>query len=169
MPASTQVPHHVNKHIWMLVSMSFESIRRGKQLIPCLSCFSIPTLRGAILALHLLAGWHQANYLTSLCTPVSLFLIRRQLSPCLRNKCTYICNLAYCLAHRRYKKCSLFHWGEEIRGILGNIIHRYSSLDLTSVCVDISILDSQDPRCNGGSYHLIFYHCRGVIPPRQIY
>ena len=68
--------------------------------------------RGAILALHLLAGWHQANYLTSLCTPVSLFFIRRQLSPCLRNKCTYVCNLAYCLAHSRYKKCSLSFTGE---------------------------------------------------------
>lgn len=68
--------------------------------------------RGAILALHLLAGWHQANYLISLCTPVSLFLLRRQLSPCLRNKCTYVCNLAYCLAHNRYKKSSLSLTGE---------------------------------------------------------
>lgn len=68
--------------------------------------------RGAILARHLLAGWHQANYLTSLCNPVSLFLLRRQLSSCLRNKCTYICNLAYCLAHSRYKKSSLSLTGE---------------------------------------------------------
>lgn len=137
--------------------------------------------RGAIPALHLLAGWHWANKPFS--EPQLLNVTHRDnpFQSSLRNKWTYVYNLAYCLAHSGCKtNVNCLSAGERmLEGFQARLSTDTPSswmlvtelmLGLTNKhvygCINFRFPASK-VECWLPSF--IFHHCRVVIPPGEIY